>query len=349
MNKADKVIPSQAADGLNVRGRCDGQLVSPNNNLTKSAQYLMKPVRLEKELELSICTDYEKGMLVKDISEKYSVSRATVNNVRCRYNLPNRYSVVDDQLKTNILNLFEQGASTHKIGKSLKTDRGIVSKVIKERYPNINLLGVQHEANRLVKANPFTNLNDDATSYFLGLLATDGCIDERNRVSLGLTDLDIIQKFCTFLKTDLKIHTYNDPRYEAAKPVHSVKFTNAEITDYLIGLGLTPRKTSTLQVNFPLNFSFLRGVIDGDGSVRQESEGSVGVFISNGSKNFCEQIAEFLIREGITPAIYNSSSTERWWTLRIGKKEQVTKLYHALYDNATVFMERKRKGFDPIR
>ena len=306
----------------------------------------MKQVRIPVELEQQICKDYLENIALKEIAQKHSINRATINNVRIRNDLPARKVVVTEKLKANVLELYIEVKNITEVKRRTKLDRTTISNILREHFSKEQLLTQQYINNTKVKENPFLNLEDDKTNYFLGLIAADGCVTDMGQLSLGLTDEYLIRKYVEFLKTDIKVHKYIDPRHPNAKPIFSTKFTNKEITTTLISYGITPRKSLTLNMNIDLNFSFLRGYIDGNGNIRQESKGSIALFISTASKFFKNQVQEFLHRQDIKTTVFKTLSTNE---VRIGKKEQLLRLYDYLYSEATIYLERKRVKFDLIR
>ena len=306
----------------------------------------MKPVKLSIEIEQQICKDYLEKIPVRKIAIKNSVSVATVNNVRIRNNLTNRRVAFTEQDKLEILDLYKEVRNITEIKRRTKLDRTTISNILQEFIPKEELKS-QHYINRTkVKTNRFLNINDEKTSYFLGLLAADGCVDDRDSISLGLTDECLIKEYVSFLQADVKVHSYKNPKHPNARPIFSTKFVNREVAATLTSYGITPRKSSTLKINFKLNFSFLRGYIDGNGNIKQESKNSIGVTIVTASKDFMNQVVEFLHNYGITTKVYGHNSI---FMIRIGKKKQLLRLYSYLYEKATVYLERKRKKFDIIR
>lgn len=52
---------------------------------------------------------------------------------------------------------------------------------------------------KLINYNPFENLENKEVQYWLGWLASDGCITgNRIIISLQRQDRDVLEKFCSF-------------------------------------------------------------------------------------------------------------------------------------------------------
>ena len=105
-------------------------------------------------------------------------------------------------------------------------------------------------------------------AYAVGLIATDGNLATRKRrVSLVSKDLDQIQTFlrCTNVEASIGRHRSGSGRLS-----YRVQCGRRSFYDWLIRIGLTPAKSSTLgALDIPDEYfrDFLRGCVDGDGSI----------------------------------------------------------------------------------
>lgn len=100
-------------------------------------------------------------------------------------------------------------------------------------------------------------------AYAVGLLATDGGLTGGKTVTLVSSDVDLLETYRACLKTDAPIFfNWN---------CHRVQITNVDFFRWLESIGVTPRKSLTIgAVEVPERFflDFTRGLLDGDGSVR---------------------------------------------------------------------------------
>jgi hypothetical protein len=109
--------------------------------------------------------------------------------------------------------------------------------------------------------------------YFVGLLVTDGNLSKDNRhINITSKDVDHLVKVNQALGLDNKITMKSRGASLAEKKYGFLQFSDVRLYKYLLSLGVTPNKSLTLgplkvpAVYFP---DFLRGVIDGDGSIRR--------------------------------------------------------------------------------
>lgn len=107
-------------------------------------------------------------------------------------------------------------------------------------------------------------------AYVIGLIATDGCLSGDGRhIDFTSADLELIKTFQHILgihhvHIGAKIGGFNK------KPCPRIQFGNKLFYEWLLHIGLTPRKSHTLQalkVPDEFFFDFLRGCFDGDGSI----------------------------------------------------------------------------------
>src|SRR5260221_1650532 len=137
--------------------------------------------------------------------------------------------------------------------------------------------------------------NDDISYYLLGVFMTDGCVS-KNRLSLSSKDTDWLESIKNLICKDLsliKASKVNDN--------YAIFILNKNITKWFIKNNCVERKSAILEFppNIPEKYipDFLRGVIDGDGSIQDPSSvtdkrRASRVCIYSASKRFMEQIAD---------------------------------------------------------
>ncbi len=112
-------------------------------------------------------------------------------------------------------------------------------------------------------------------SYLLGYIAADGCITirkdrKKNPHVFNITsiDRDHLYRLRRILNSAHKISQKSNGH--GTSTAYQLSISNKTMTDSLIQLGITPRKTHTLQyIRVPDEYfaDFVRGFFDGDGSV----------------------------------------------------------------------------------
>jgi len=104
--------------------------------------------------------------------------------------------------------------------------------------------------------------------YLVGLITTDGCLSSDGRhINITSKDHGFLKKLKNSLGLINKIGVKNKNKINEA---YYLDFSNRNLYEFLLSIGLTPCK-SLIQdkVNVPDGFfcDFLRGLIDGDGSI----------------------------------------------------------------------------------
>ena len=203
----------------------------------------------------------------------------------------------------------------------------------------------------------FKKINNEEKAYWLGFLAGDGAITDENRLRLRLAvkDKKHLQRFKKIIKWNGRDYF---PKHQDALEVN---FRSLKIIKDLAKYFITPRKT--YGIKFPdipksLERHFVRGVFDADGCINkairvtQGKSGQIyicygGELCIEGNKEFISAIQSRLMKLGLplNSINYLGKNINR---VRYGGINQLRKIYKYLYENATIFLERKKKLFEDI-
>lgn len=252
-----------------------------------------------------------------------------------------------DEQELEIVRLYEEEKlSMQKIADKYATYATSVRRILNRRSVKTRTL---KEANSVIHLKDIKSKEGTRDfNYFLGLLATDGCITS-NRVVLDFSEsnkelLDYWNEFlgnkCNITKSIHKV--YKVPQYRIA-------FRNQEICDYLGSFGIIPRKTYGLTLKY-IDWDVLRGIIDGDGCILSRNNGNtISIGITSGSKQFLEQISKFYLDNGIKSYLKESNrNLNTTYDLYVHKTEDILKIYKNLYENAHFYLKRKKLKFGPL-
>jgi len=104
-------------------------------------------------------------------------------------------------------------------------------------------------------------------AYIVGILATDGnlSVDARH-ITITSKDLDLLET----VRDCLKLKNSIGQQRRLLNPYYRLQWGDTSFYNWLVQIGLTPAKSLTLgPLQIPDNFfaDFVRGVIDGDGSI----------------------------------------------------------------------------------
>jgi hypothetical protein len=107
-------------------------------------------------------------------------------------------------------------------------------------------------------------------AYAIGLIATDGCLSGDGRHLIFVSkDIEQINNLKKCLGLKVKIGVHKSGRKNETRTYHRLQWGDVVLYDFLLTIGLTPKKSLTLgALSIPDEyfFDFLRGSCDGDGS-----------------------------------------------------------------------------------
>jgi hypothetical protein len=202
---------------------------------------------------------------------------------------------------------------------------------------------------RTVKDNPFINGNINNSNYWLGFFAADGFINSTKiGITLKYSDINHLYKFKDFIGYDIPVkRKVSKDSYERCETY----FRSPLIVKYLINLGITPRKSITLDYKGEFTNDFLRGVIDGDGCIREriKSRGNE-LIISSGSEIFANQLRDYIIKQfNVYCSIRVDNRSHRKSPLYDVCVSGGTYDVLSIYENADTYLTRKYLTATSIR
>jgi hypothetical protein len=113
---------------------------------------------------------------------------------------------------------------------------------------------------------------DSNIAYAVGLITTDGNLSPDGRhICMVSNDIQLLETFRNCLNLSNKICPKRSG-YTGLETSHKIQFGNVIFYKWLLDLGLTPKKSKTinnLKIPDEYFFNFLRGHLDGDGYIRK--------------------------------------------------------------------------------
>jgi len=109
-------------------------------------------------------------------------------------------------------------------------------------------------------------------AYAIGLITTDGCLSRDGRhIDFTSKDKELVLKFreCLGVANKIGIKFRGNDNYQKTK-CFRIQLGDINFYEFLVSIGLKPAKSKTLSdLNVPDKYfgDFLRGCIDGDGSI----------------------------------------------------------------------------------
>ena len=191
--------------------------------------------------------------------------------------------------------------------------------------------------------------------YFLGVLATDGCISnidgEKYEIRIESADKDLVESLKRIIQADNQLHHYQRIKDGTLVSTWVLSLRSKQAVHDIIQFGVTPRKTFAMQFPCHVDNAFLahyiRGVFDGDGSVfflKPKEVLLLNSKISSACKPYLESIAQKLNELiGISKRVYVEK--DKYYSVHYGIGDSV-KLYDYMYKEAENYLSRKRCVFE---
>ena len=200
--------------------------------------------------------------------------------------------------------------------------------------------------------NIINKLDSDEMVYFIGLLCSDGYIfyPHSSKSTRGyVVGIELLHKDYNLLKI---IHDKFGGNLRCIKKDKMIKWSISykEFVLYLINIGITPRKSYTLDVNKwfeklsnKQKWHFMRGVFDGDGCISyiKTSSSKYTSFICGCSINFLEMIKNFLIQQECHFNFYSKPCKNGKIYSCVFYREYIEKFLDSIYNNKNIYMKRK--------
>ena len=214
---------------------------------------------------------HEEGLSLEDIAQKFAVTRPSVHNLLKQYGISTR-----NQSRASILAFSKgkfEGKSTANLRESL-----------------------------------FSQWSQPM-AYLLGYIFTDGTLGEATpehyRLTISSIDGEHLEKLAAILGDKVRIATNKQSKKGFSgtedRYIYSIALTRPEMMDDLRRLGLTERKSLTMQFpDVPEGFlrDFIRGCWDGDGSIFLGSHMKLVATFVTGSLAFIQRLRDRLDNRG---------------------------------------------------
>ena len=236
---------------------------------------------------------------------------------------------------------YDSGLSCVKLAKKWGSNTSSIHKILKIYKVKMRTLSEARNnfIGRKLNTSIFSVIDSREKAYWLGTFYADGYISKTNPYTnyFGMTikssDIEWLNKLQKFLDTNISIRTYMQSHgYKIGEKYSRLLIGNNEIVSDLEKWGVVEHKTKKICALPKIQFldDFIRGYIDGDGSLRSAYPN----FRICGNKEFLEDIALYF---GIP---YHIIPDKTIYSLAYNVKESEY-LEKRLYKNAPVYLKRK--------
>jgi hypothetical protein len=292
---------------------------------------------------------FEAGYSTREIADTNNYIREDVK----KYIVDNNFKIKKESFSTDviphIMHLYEnEGISAKNLGIKYSIGKGKIQKWAKER----GTLRDKSAAGRLHFFNEhiFDKIDTEEKAYWLGFLYADaynlesgGCVS----LSLKIDDVPHLRKYVNFLGGEQDLILL---RTDCEHPYATVALNSKYLSQKLKEIGCPQAKSFIIKwpewLDEKLNFHFIRGIFDGDGSLTFSKKHLEYGFCIAGTLEICEAIRQIYLKEKIDIKHHCISKTNNnTHVVETSGNMKVYNILTFLYKNATVYLDRKYERF----
>lgn len=268
---------------------------------------------------------------------------------------------VASEIQNQIIQDYQSGKSMRQIEKDYNITRATTSKFLEKQ--GIKTTKGNHHRIYHHNEDYFENIDNEHKAYWLGFIFADGHITNHDKrygqdqfgISQNEEDIDMLYRFKEDIQATNPIHKYNSNTHPDGKALCRIQLVSQKTVNDLIDKGCYKQKSLILQPpkNVPdkLIPHFIRGYFDGDGSIIKSKNDKYK--ITDGYKydidfTTTKEIADWLAYYFDMGNVIKEPRREKTYYYRLGGHKQIIEFYHILYDDATIYMERKYNRFQEL-
>lgn len=258
-------------------------------------------------------------------------------------------------IQDQIIKAYQNNMSLREIENHFGATRQTVSKFLTEK--GIKTTTGNHYRKYFHNFDFFENIDNEEKAYWLGFMFADGYIqDHSNRygedsfgIALADDSKDIIEKFKISINATNPILHESKPNGQAQSRLHCC---SQKTVNDLISHGCKKQKTKILQppVGVPSELipHFIRGFFDGDGSLTRHQNKNCNHISYTVNFTTTYEMAKWLQETLKMGGIFKDSRSDITWYYTLGGNQQALKFCHYIYDNASIWMNRKYERYKEL-
>lgn len=268
---------------------------------------------------------------------------------------------VPEELQRQIIELYNQGYGLEAIAKKLNLPFSFdkVRSILQDNQITIRTLTEASEVRKMPDLRKYSindgyNFASHNGAWILGFIAADGYLPigrgSQNRITITLARQD--EEVLYLIAKEL---SYNGPIYQFESsngyPCSSLSFTSQKIRQAIESYEIGNNKTFKLKqlptnLNNEFMLDYIRGYIDGDGSILEPKGKKINFSLVSANKEFLEDVAKYLNKHlGLKiPNIHWVERKHTIYDIRYYTKDSFI-LGHMLYDNNYLALPRKKNHY----
>ena len=307
--------------------------------------------RLKSKLEPfldQIKKKYLTGDSTEQLALEYGVTGPVIRKFLKRLGVPLRKSKLEGK-EQEVTEKYLAGLSSIQLAESYGVSKPTILTLLKDQKVERRNRS-QSQQKYTIDEHVFDCIDSEEKAYWLGFLYADGNNSPSVRtitLQIHKRDRDILKKLKFFLKSDAPIK-----KVKSDSTLIRFTVTNKHLSSKLEELGIVQAKT--FKLTFPKWLStefqkpFIRGYFDGDGGISSVNTADI-TFSVTGTVSIVRTIQSILMKECDLP---ETELDERYperqtsiRTCRYSGRVQVLRILNYLYEDASVFLERKYQTY----
>jgi len=262
---------------------------------------------------------------------------------------------------TDICQRYPQGESSVSLARDMSVCEGTIRRqLIQHGIP----IRSRSEAARkyVVDCSRFSEISTQEQAYWLGFIAADGCVyHNKLQILLQRGDKKHLTQLLAFLGSNHPVYDVLSGGFIKGGEQCLLHIQSKELVLDLIRHGVHPRKSFTLEwpefLSRQLLCHYLRGYVDGNGTwmvlVRKSRPRRSFSFSICSNRRFLEGAQAFLmeacdLRQTKFKVVNRHPESTDICALRYDGRYQVGRIFHLLYEGATIWLPRKREKIEPL-
>ena len=318
-----------------------------------------RPLRKANDaIREQIVNEYENNefISIKSLARTYKVSEPTISrwlklaDVKIR----RKHNVKECDLMRAV-KYYLDGMNSRAAARKARIGKETLRKYLRDK----DLLRKENiiQADKMYDESFFDQINTEEKAYWFGFIFADGSVriaEDTYSVAIEIqeSDIDMLHLFNKSLHGNLIIkHRRRKNPTGSITKMCSLTIYSKHMAEALAAKGCKPNKTYEGEImkhvieGHELKMAFVRGYVDGDGFISKPGVNIFSIVVrSNKVANYLNRI---IIEEtGAIPTFhYEKGKNGDAYRLRITNQTEFEMFLSKLYENATIFMERKHKRY----
>lgn len=287
---------------------------------------------------------YNSGKTQREIANLYGCSAQVIYKIMKKMGAEVRSNGFTKEDAQVMYDMYQNGKKLFEIAEAYDTDRHTIGKVLQRNGFIIDKKTYHCDEYY------FDNIDNGDKAYIIGLLWSDGCNStDLGKITLQLQDKDkhILEEISKLLKSDMPLwlSRLNDKNPNWSN-TYTLTLRSKHMSDVLMSYGMVQRKSLVLE--FPqwmdesLYSHFIRGYMDGDGSIYYSQNKNVCRVTMVGTKSFLEVVQCICNKIGVKTSLYHKKEhNEATYTLYTTSNCGALTFLTWIYDDANLKLQRK--------